>query len=680
MYKTKVSRRTALSLLAGVSTAVVANVAGSHAASTLQDLGSQLKVLPEVTVYIAKRVITMEGNEQDVDAVAVVGDRVLTAGPRAKVIDRIGQQPFRVDETFADKVIIAGLIDQHVHPFLAALTLTAEIISIEDWNLPTGLSRAAANAEEYRARLSSAEDAMEDPDALLLSWGYHHFFHGEVRRPQLDEISRTRPIIIIHRSAHELIFNTAALDVLGITEELVNTFEGLALEQSNFEQGHFYETGMFSVLPTVAPVLATPERLGTGLELTRDYMHRAGVTVAAEPGGVLSRPLQQATNAVFSGSDSPLRTYFIPDGKSLAALHLEDGTLIEETEKLLEWGEGKTAFLPKQVKLFADGAIYSLAMQVSEPYQGDDFHGEWIMQPDEFNEAFDAYWEAGYQLHIHQTGDLAVDMILDAVERNMRRKPRPDHRTTFVHFGYAREDQAERIAELGCIVSANPYYVTALSDRYGEIGLGPDRADDIVPVGPIKANGIPISFHSDVPMAPGEPLFLVWAGVNRTTVSDRVAGPEHRLSVEDALRAVTIDAAQSLRLETELGSIAPGKFANFTILEADPFEVEPDKIKNIGIWGTVLEGELFPVGSVKAIDKAMLSPAKGAGQMAHGVREEPEAQSLIAQKGLLAGCSCCASPASFVCTPSVAGQTSTVSCCGTNALGWAVVSEWATRA
>lgn len=680
MIRNRVTRRRAIALLAGTSAVTVASAISANTGFTLQDLGSQIKALPEVTVYVARRVITMEANEADTDAVAVVGDRVLAAGPREALIGRLDQQTFRIDETFADKVIIAGLIDQHVHPFLAALTLTAEIIAIEDWNIPTGLSKAAANAEEYRSRLAAAEASTEDPDALLLTWGYHHFFHGEVRRAQLDEISGSRPIIIVHRSAHELILNTPALDLLGIDKKFVNAFQGLAREQSSFEDGYFFEAGMFAVLPTVAPLLATPERLSAGLRLTREYMHRAGVTVACEPGGVLSRPLQEATNSVFSGPEVPLRTYFIPDGKSLVDLHHEDGSVIAETEALLGWGEGKTAFLPRQVKLFADGAMYSLAMQVSKPYVNGDFHGEWIMEPDAFSRAFDTYWDAGYQIHVHQTGDLAVDMILDAVERNMRRMPRADHRTTLVHFGYAREDQAARIAELGVIVSGNPYYVTALSDRYGDIGLGPERADDIVPLGPIKKNGTPISFHSDVPMAPGEPLFLVWAAVNRTTVSGRVAGPEHRLSVEDALRAITIDAAQSIRLEGEIGSIAPGKFANFTILEEDPFEVEPGAIKDIGIWGTVLEGEVYPVSDDYDLDRAALFPPKEAIGRArtplYALAEVPR----VAQRGTLAGCSCCASPALGSCTPSVAGQTSTVGCCGTNAIGWAVVSEWATQA
>lgn len=674
-----ISRRKALSLLAGTSATTIAFATSPFAAPTLQDFSSQLKSLQEITLYTARKVITMEGDEPGVDAVAVVGDRVLAAGPREKLLERIGEQPHRIDETFSDKVIIAGLIDQHVHPFLAALTLTAEIIAIEDWNIPTGLSKAAVTAEEYNSRLKAAEAAMSDPDALLLTWGYHHFFHGEIRRTQLDAISNTRPIIVLHRSAHELIFNTPALKRLGISEEFVSGFEGLAREQSSLERGHFFEAGMFAVLPKVAPVLATPERLGSGLRLTREYMHRAGVTVAAEPGGVLSEPLQNATNAVFSGQDTPLRTYFIPDGKSLAELHLDKGTMIAETEKLLDWGEGKTAFLPKQVKLFADGAIYSLAMQVSEPYIGGDFHGEWIMQPEDFNRTFDTYWDAGYQIHVHQTGDLAIDMILDAVERSMRRMPRPDHRTTLVHFGYARDDQAERIAELGCIVSGNPYYVTALSDRYGELGLGPERADDIVPVGPLKASGTPISFHSDVPMAPGEPLFLVWAGVNRTTVSGRVAGPQHRLSVEDALRAVTIDAAHSLRLETEIGSIAPGKYANFTILEDDPFEVPPENIKSIGIWGTVLEGIIFKISDTYEPQKAALLPPAGKTNWTNVTNLKYSNASLVAQRGTLAGCSCCSSPAPFTCAPAAAGQTSTASCCGTNALGWAVVAEWATQ-
>ena len=112
--------------------------------------------------------------------------------------------------------------------------------------------------------------------------------------------------------------------------------------------------------------------------------------------------------------------------------------------------------------------------------------------------------------------------------------------------------------------------------------------------GSVVKRGISYSFHSDLPMGPAAPLYLAWCGVNRLTLDGRVAGPEQRISVEEGLRAITINAAYSWRRENELGSITPGKIANFTVLEQDPYSIAPEKLKDIPIWGTVFEGRLFP--------------------------------------------------------------------------------------
>jgi predicted amidohydrolase YtcJ len=290
-----------------------------------------------------------------------------------------------------------------------------------------------------------------------------------------------------------------------------------------------------------------------------------------------------------------LRSYFIPDGKTMAGLYV-DGDLVGETRKLLDWGAGKTSFLPQQVKLFADGAIFSQAMQMKDGYL-DGHEGEWMIEPDVFARAFATYWDAGYQIHIHQNGDAGLDLVLDTLEANQARNPRDDHRTTIVHFGFSTPEQVERIARLGAIVSANPYYVTALADRYGEQGIGPERADAIARLGEVTRAGVPISLHSDMPMAPGQPLFLMWCAVNRTTVSGRTARPDLRISAEQALRAVTLDAAHSIRLEAEIGSIEAGKKANLTVLDDNPLTVEPTTIKDITVWGTMLEGQVHPVPS-----------------------------------------------------------------------------------
>jgi predicted amidohydrolase YtcJ len=253
-----------------------------------------------------------------------------------------------------------------------------------------------------------------------------------------------------------------------------------------------------------------------------------------------------------------------------------------------------TSQAEKMVKLFADGAIFSQLMQVREPYL-DGHQGEWMTDLDVFERAFRIYWDAGYQIHIHVNGDAGLDRVLNALEKNMRRNPRFNHRTTIVHFAVSAKDQVARIKQLGCLVSGNPYYVTSLADNYSKVGLGPQRANEMVRMGDIERAGISYSYHSDMPMAPADPLFLMWCGVNRITTSGRVAGENQRVSREGALRAVTIEAAYSLKMEQEIGSIVSGKLANFTILDENPVTCEPMRIREIGVWGTVHEGRVLAV-------------------------------------------------------------------------------------
>ena len=186
-------------------------------------------------------------------------------------------------------------------------------------------------------------------------------------------------------------------------------------------------------------------------------------------------------------------------------------------------------------------------------------------------------------------------MVLHQLENNLKRNPRKDHRTVIVHFAVSSPKQVARIKRLEAIVSGNPYYPVALADNYRVHGLGPERADAMVRMGDVERAGISYSFHSDMPMAPGQPLFLMWAGVNRITNYGNVRGPEQRVSPLGALRAVTLDAAYSLQLEKQVGSIVPGKLANFSILGANPLRVDPVRIRDIPVWGTVQEGRVLPV-------------------------------------------------------------------------------------
>ncbi len=584
------------SVAAATAGAFVCDAAGPVAAreESLQDLADRFagKKLPGVTIFRAKEIVTLDPDKPSATAVAVLGDRILAVGSVEDLKSAAAGQPFTVDETLADKVITPGLIAQHDHPLLTGLTMVSEIIAIEDWVLPSGVVPAAKNPDEYRNRLAEADAKLKDPAALLVTWGYHPLFHGPLTRADLDRISSARPIIVWHRSAHEFIVNTKALQAYGIDATFVGGLSEGEQKQSNLDEGHFWEGGMFGVIPKLLPAIATPDRLRRGLEFVVGYYHANGVTVGCEPGGLFSKQLQDAQNAVLSKPDSPFRFYFIPDGKSISAAFPD--TTISETEKVMSWGEGMTAMLPGLIKLFADGAIYSLAMQVRDPYIGAG-HGEWIMDPDIFASAFKVYWDAGYQIHIHVNGDAGLDMVLDNVKTNMRRHPRYDHRTVAIHLAVSQKDQVERMKRLGVIASANPYYVRALADAYAKEGLGPERADNMVRLGDFEWAGVSYSLHSDMPMAPGQPLFLMHCAVNRTTVSGRVAGPDQRASRLAALKGVTLNAAHSLRMENDMGSVVPGKLANLTILGDNPLTVDADKIKDIPVWGTVHEGRVLPV-------------------------------------------------------------------------------------
>ncbi|MFB0901826.1 MAG: amidohydrolase family protein, partial [Acidimicrobiales bacterium] len=142
---------------------------------------------------------------------------------------------------------------------------------------------------------------------------------------------------------------------------------------------------------------------------------------------------------------------------------------------------------------------------------------------------------------------------------------------------------------------ANIYYLHELGEKYWAESVGFERASQMARLGTLARHNVITALHSDFTMAPAEPLMSVWVAVNRVGEQGAVLGPEERLTVHQALRAITIDAAFVLGMEDEIGSIRSGKKADFTVLEADPYETLEMDLKDIPIWGTVFEGRPFPL-------------------------------------------------------------------------------------
>ena len=249
---------------------------------------------------------------------------------------------------------------------------------------------------------------------------------------------------------------------------------------------------------------------------------------------------------------------------------------------------------PRAIKSLSDGAFISQLMRMGHPGYLDGHEGEWMIPPAHQHAVVAPWWADDYDIYYHVNGDEGLDVVLDVFERLQTEHPRRDYRFSLEHFGLSRDDQVDRFARIGPgSVSINGYYLHYFGSKYAEHGVGYARASQMTRLGSLARAGIRFTMHSDCPMGPLEPLLAVTTAVTRRTASGEVMAEGQAVTVDQALRAVTIDAAWNLRLDHEVGSIAPGKRADFVVLEKNPYDVRPSKIRNIGIWGTVYEGRAF---------------------------------------------------------------------------------------
>jgi predicted amidohydrolase YtcJ len=196
--------------------------------------------------------------------------------------------------------------------------------------------------------------------------------------------------------------------------------------------------------------------------------------------------------------------------------------------------------------------------------------------------------KAGNQIAIHGNGDAAIDDILEAFQKALSDTSRPDARHRIEHCQMAREDQIDLMKRLGVTPSYFVGHVYYWGDRHREIFLGPDRGERISPLKSTLDRGVRFTLHDDTPVTPVNPLQLVWVAATRQTSGGKVLGEGQKISVKEALAAVTCDAAWQNFEEKEKGTLEAGKLADFVILDLNPLEVEPARIRDIQILETII--------------------------------------------------------------------------------------------
>ncbi len=539
--------------------------------------------MSQITVYTAKAIQTMEPSHAFATAIAVRDGEILEVGSLESLAPWLEKHPHHIDTQFGDKVIMPGFIDPHLHPSMAAVILPMHFITALEWKLPWQTVPATTTQQGYFDRLKALS---EDGDtAPFFTWGYHRNWHGDITRQDIDALCPDRPVIIWHRSFHEVIMNSAAIDHFELQTNAIASHP-----QIHLEDGLFYENGLRIAINALNPIIMSPENFSLGMQRLKQVAHFGGHTLVGDMGiGIFNFDMEwQAAKANFDTADTPFRVHYTPNALALVD---QDGF-----EKVLEFAEGlpdlntEKLFFTDHVKLFTDGAFFSQLMMVGPPGYLDGHDGEWLMVPENFEAAARIFWHAGYKIHVHCTGDLGLELALDVLQKLQDEKPRFNHRFTIEHFGLSTPEQVERMARLGAIASANVYYLHELSAVYARHALGPERAYHMARLGTLARHNIPFALHSDYTMAPAQPLNSAWVAATRQNVEGEIVGESECVSVAQALRAITLDAAYVLGLENQIGSLRGGKRADFTVLEQDPFEVGAQGLRDIPIWGTVFGG------------------------------------------------------------------------------------------
>ena len=545
-------------------------------------------------IYAGADILTMAGNDVRPEAVVVRDGRISGVGALEVLV--VANPDAIVDNTFAGKTLLPGLIDPHMHVLLGAMMYGQAFAPPWPMAMPGGAMAGYQGRDAFLARVAEiVADAPPDGSPIIV-YGYHNLVQGNLDRRDLDRIVSDRPLLVWHYSGHDFYLNSAALTAIGATPETLESFHGVGYLADGSLNGRIYEDAAFLVVDKMSDALFGQEVLQRGIDKYFEIMRQSGITTAADLGyGIFGRALEnQIISMVWAPERTGFNLYLVPEYRAMRREFGDDAP-----QAILELVSGErpapAPVLPS-VKFFTDAAYYSQTMRLSSPGylagQSEGTSGLWVTEPDALVPTLQPIVDAGLGIHIHSNGDAAQAATLAALA-NLRATGFTG-KFVIEHGGLFSPEQAVLAGRLNAMVSVASHYVHYMSTIYAE-PLGHTRADWITPVGSLSRAGSIIALHSDAPLAPPDPLRAGSVHMTRETREGGIYVASEALTPQQALEAVTINAAYILGLEQEIGTIEAGKRADFTILEANPLELAAQDWPEIGVWGVVLNGRKAPL-------------------------------------------------------------------------------------
>ncbi len=569
-------------------------------------------------VFVAKKIITMDPARPEATAVGVADGRIIAVGTPMEVVAAMTGRQFVMDYTFACEVMVPDFVEGHSH--FQGYGLYSRVPYLGYFDRPTPEGGVLTGVKTYAALVARLKQAVQQQVLLkrntklpVLAFGADPIFYPteiptkHLTAAMLDEVSKETPIFLPLLSGHVVACNSAMLALVKQQPEWAKLKETSGVVKDALGE----PTGEFDEIAATAMAFAAFQKKDPTFFPSRGYQalldagqlaKRAGITTATDLAfGGEPRPTEALARGLYvlacAREDFPVRVVL---GYFVDQLNNNWGTnAVEHMRKMRAADKNKLRTGP--VKIITDGSIQGYTAQLQPPgfLFPDDANGIWNVEPGLplFN-LCKPFWQAGIQIAVHVNGDEASEQMLDVLEELELQYPQLDHRFSLQHNQVSRTNQFARMARLGATVNLFCNHLYYYGDQHCHITLGPERASQMDSPAMAKAAGVPFSLHSDAPVTPMQPLTAMWCAVNRVTASGRVldtAGESQKISVQDALHAVTLGGAYLLKLEDEIGSIKAGKRADFAVLGQDPYAVEPLAIKDIPVRATVFDGTAFPV-------------------------------------------------------------------------------------
>jgi predicted amidohydrolase YtcJ len=535
------------------------------------------------TIYRGGPILTIDDKQPIVEAVAVRDGRILAVGNTDSVLAHRGDSTEIFD--LAGRTMVPGFVDSHGHVVMGGLqALSANLLAPPDGEV-TDIASLTATLSAW----TKANADFVDRANMIIGFGYDNAQLAEVQHPtrqDLDEVSAEVPVIIVHQSGHLGVANSAALELAGIDASSEAPPGGVIRKDNNGEpNGVLEEYAFFGVL---VPLLGELGQEGleafarAGSQMWASY----GYTTAQE--GRSSAGIVETLKSLGAAGEIPIDVIAYPDvleSRDYIAANVSK----DYTNRIRVGG----------CKLTIDGSPQGFTALRDRPYYdpvGDyppDYAGYSAITMEQTQDAVNWCYEKDIQIITHANGEGASDMLIDALEAAQERYDTPDIRPVLIHGQFLREDQVDSYKKLGVFLSLFPMHTFYWGDWHRDHTVGPVNAQNISPTGWARERGMMFGSHHDAPVAFPDSMRILSATVTRRTRSGDILGPDQRVDVMTALKAMTIWPAWQHFEENDKGSIERGKLADFVILSDNPMTVDPDKLAELQVRVTIKDDKVI---------------------------------------------------------------------------------------